>query len=110
MRQQSKASTSITMPISSQTSIISGAGGLCEVRKALTPIDFMMVIWRRIASMLTAAPSAPRSWCRSTPLILAYRPLRWKPSSGSTWKVRTPNGVRQVSTVRPPTRSSVCRV
>ena len=38
----SNASTIITMPSSSQTSIISGEGGLCEVRKALTPMLFMM--------------------------------------------------------------------
>ena len=30
--------------------IISGEGGLCEVRKALTPILFRMLIWRHSAS------------------------------------------------------------
>ena len=67
MRQVSKASTIITIPSSWQTSIISGEGGLCEVLNALTPMLFMIFIWRMSASLLTAAPSAPSSWCRSTP-------------------------------------------
>ena len=67
MCQVSKASTIITIPSSWQTSIISGEGGLCEVLNALTPMLFMIFIWRMSASLLTAAPSAPSSWCRSTP-------------------------------------------
>jgi hypothetical protein len=67
LRQVSNASTIITIPSSWQTSIISGEGGLCEVRRALTPMLFMIRICRMTASRLIAAPRAPRSWCRSTP-------------------------------------------
>jgi hypothetical protein len=67
VRQVSNASTIITMPSSWQTSIISGDGGLCDVRNALTPMLFMSFIWRINASRLMAAPRAPSSWCRSTP-------------------------------------------
>ncbi|EXU64337.1 hypothetical protein Z951_31500 [Streptomyces sp. PRh5] len=109
VRQQSNASTSITMPSRSQSSISSGAGGLCEVRRALTPMLFMMVSWRSTASALTAAPSAPRSWWRSTPWSLAYRPFRENPRSGSKAAWRSPQGVRYRSTVSWPTRSSVSR-
>lgn len=84
MCQQSKASTIITMPNCSQTRIISGDGGLWEVLKALTPMDFIRVICRSSASALIAEPSAPWSWCRSTPWSLAWTPLTVRPSSGST--------------------------
>ncbi len=57
--QESKASTIITMPSSSQTSSISGDGGLWDVRNALTPIDFMIFISRISASLLIAVPIAP---------------------------------------------------
>ena len=50
MSQASNASTIITMPRRLQTSIISGEGGLCEVRNALTPIALSMLIWRHSAS------------------------------------------------------------
>jgi hypothetical protein len=44
VRHVSKASTIITMPSSWQTSIISGEGGLCDVRNALTPMLLMIFI------------------------------------------------------------------
>ena len=49
VRQESNASSIIRMPSRSQTAIISGAGGLCEVRRALTPMLFMICICRSTA-------------------------------------------------------------
>jgi hypothetical protein len=107
VRQVSNASTIITIPSSWQTSIISGDGGLCEVRNALTPMLFMIFICRMSASRLTAEPRAPSSWCRSTPWTFRYLPLRKKPSLGSIRNQRMPKGVSTLSTTRWPTRSFV---
>ena len=75
-----------------------GAGGLCEVRMALTPIAFSSSSRRSQTRSGTAAPSPPASWCRLTPRILTRRPLSRKPRSGSYAMVRMPNGVATTST------------
>jgi hypothetical protein len=106
----SNASTIITMPSSSHSSTCSGDGGLCEVRKALTPMPFISLSCRASASRFTADPSAPWSWCRSTPWILWYSPLTKKPSFASNRTQRKPNRVLVVSTRLPATVTSVSRV
>jgi len=110
VRQVSNASTIITIPSSWQTSIISGEGGLCEVRKEFTPMLFMIFICRTIASRLTAAPSAPRSWCRSTPRSLVGSPFTNIPSTGSIVTQRTPNRFSTASTGRRPAARRVSSV
>ena len=81
----------------SVSSSSSGAGGLCEVRIALTPIARMISSWRSMARVFTAAPSAPRSWCRHTPRIFTRRPFRKNPESALKTNDRNPNGVVYVS-------------
>src|SRR5439155_18849398 len=71
--------------------------GLCEVRRAFTPIARMIWSWRSIARVFTAAPKAPRSWCRHTPRIFTGRPFRKNPESALKTNDSTPNGVVYVS-------------
>src|SRR3984957_15659109 len=67
------------MPSSSQTAISSGAGGLCAVRRAFTPILFISCICRASASKRTADPTAPSVAGRSTPWIFRDCPLSETP-------------------------------
>ena len=98
----SKASSITMKPMRSVRSSSSGAGGLCEVRIALAPIARMISSCRSIARVFTAAPSAPRSWCRHTPRIFTWRPFKKNPESGRKTNDRTPNGVVYASqTLRP---------
>jgi hypothetical protein len=105
--QQSNASTIITMPSSSHTAVSSGAGGLCAVRSALTPMLRISVICRRSASTCTTAPSGPWVACRSTPRSFIGVPLSEKPVAGSNVAVRMPKVVVVVSVIRPATTMSV---
>ena len=89
-------------PMRSVRSSSSGAGGLCDVRIALTPMSRMISSCRSSARVFTAAPRAPRSWCRHTPRIFTGVPLRMNPRSGSNTNVRTPNGVSYSSQGFPP--------
>ena len=77
----------------SASSSSSGAGGLWLVRMAFTPMRFMISSWRSVARRLTAAPSAPRSWCMQTPCSCTRRPFSRKPLSGPYSIVRMPKGV-----------------
>ena len=85
----------------------SGAGGLWDVRIALSPMS--LSIWRRfsMARWLTAAPRAPRSWWLHMPLSFILVPFSEKPVFASNAKVRMPNGVVYVSTTEPPTDTVV---
>ena len=95
------------MPSCSHTAISSGAGGLCAVRSAFTPMLFISCICRAIASKRTADPTAPSVACRLTPWIFRYWPLSENPAAGSNVTYRMPNGVATESAAAPPTDRSV---
>ena len=85
----------------------SGAGGLCDVRMAFTPMSLSNPAARSQTRSGTAAPTAPPSWCRQTPLSFTGLPLSRKPWSASNAIVRMPNGVSVVSTARAPSSTVV---
>ena len=84
-------------PISSQSSMSSSAGMLCDVRMASHPMSLSIVSCLRIAALLMAAPSGPRSWWRQTPRNLRGLPLRKNPLSGMISMVLKPNLVLTLS-------------
>jgi hypothetical protein len=110
VRQVSNASSIMRIPRRWHTSITSGEGGLCAVRRALTPIAFMIRSWRRAAWRLVTAPSAPWSWWRLTPRSFIRCPLSEKPASGETSNQRIPKVVDTRSITRPRRMSRVCSV
>ena len=66
---------------------------------ALQPASLSSFSRRSQTWIGTAAPNAPASWCRQTPLSFIDWPLSEKPLAGSKVKVRMPKGVSYSSMI-----------